>query len=121
MGPNIKYLVGEYWDFWDHYLPLIEKSLSEGLINRGFEISECVGKFLPYTMVDQRPFPGFFSSSIFVCRSPGGFSESNFWLSLASQNEVSDVARRRASLPGKQNKAGFFHNRMKAVLLEPFR
>jgi SAM-dependent methyltransferase len=60
MGPNIKYLAGEYWDFWDHYLPLTEKSLSEGLINRGFEISECVGKFLPYTMVDQRPYPGVF-------------------------------------------------------------
>ena len=60
MGPNIKYLPGEYWDFWDHYLPLTEKSLSEGLINRGFEISECFGKFLPYTMVDQRQYPGAF-------------------------------------------------------------
>jgi len=60
MGPNIKYLAGEYWDFWDHYLALTEKSLSEGLINRGFEIRECVGKFLPYTMVDQRQYPGVF-------------------------------------------------------------
>jgi SAM-dependent methyltransferase len=60
MGPNIKYLAGEYWDFWDHYLPMTEKSLSEGLINRGFEISECVGKFLPYTMVDQRQYPEIF-------------------------------------------------------------
>ena len=60
IGPNIKYLAGEYWDFWDHYLALTEKSLSEGLINRGFEIRECVGKFLPYTMVDQRQYPGVF-------------------------------------------------------------
>jgi SAM-dependent methyltransferase len=57
MGPNIKYLPGKYWDFWDHYLPLTELSLSEGLINRGFEISTCVGKFLPYTMVNQREYP----------------------------------------------------------------
>ena len=27
MGPNIKYLPGEYWDFWDHYLALTEASL----------------------------------------------------------------------------------------------
>lgn len=60
MGPNIKYLPGAYWDFWDHFLPLTEKSLSEGLINRGFEISECHGKFLPYTMVDQRRYPSLF-------------------------------------------------------------
>ena len=60
IGPNIKYLAGEYWDFWDHYLALTEKSLSEGLINRGFEIRECVGKFLPYTVVDQRQYPGVF-------------------------------------------------------------
>jgi SAM-dependent methyltransferase len=38
LGPNIKYLPGKYWDFWDHYLPLTELSLAEGLRNRGFII-----------------------------------------------------------------------------------
>jgi len=57
MGPNIKYLPGTYWDFWDHYLPLTEKSLGEGLLNRGFQIAECIPKFLPYTMVKQREYP----------------------------------------------------------------
>src|SRR2546423_14060919 len=33
MGPNIKYLPGEYWDFWDHHLPLTETSLSEAFVN----------------------------------------------------------------------------------------
>jgi SAM-dependent methyltransferase len=60
MGPNIKYLAGEYWDFWDHYLPLTEASLSEGLISRGFQIAKCVAKFLPYTMVNQRECPDIF-------------------------------------------------------------
>src|SRR5690349_24406245 len=32
MGPNIKHTLGRYWDFWDHYLPLTEKSLAEGLV-----------------------------------------------------------------------------------------
>lgn len=57
MGPNIKHLPGEYWDFWDHHLPLTEKSLAEGLTSRGFQIAECVGTFLPYTMANQREYP----------------------------------------------------------------
>ena len=35
MGPNIKYLPGEYWDFWDHYVPLTEASLKEALVVAG--------------------------------------------------------------------------------------
>ena len=57
MGPNIKYTKGRYWDFWDHYLPLTETSLSEGLIVRGFEIERCYPQFLPYTMVGKRQYP----------------------------------------------------------------
>lgn len=57
LGPNIKFLPGEYWDFWDHYLPLTETSLSEGLQNRGFKIELCRDRFLPYTMVNAPQFP----------------------------------------------------------------
>lgn len=57
MGPNIKYLPGQYWDFWDHYLPLTEQSLKEGLCNHDYDIIECVAKFLPFTMVGQREYP----------------------------------------------------------------
>jgi len=57
LGPNIKFLPGLYWDFYDHYLPLTEKSLKEGLELRGFKVSECVDRFLPYTMVDKKPPP----------------------------------------------------------------
>ena len=60
LGPNIKYLPGAYWDFWDHYLPLTETSLSEGLENRGFEIESCFDRFLPYTMVNAPQYPVFF-------------------------------------------------------------
>ncbi len=60
LGPNIKYLPGAYWDFWDHYLPLTETSLSEGLVNRGFTVERCLPKFLPYTMVKSREYPPFF-------------------------------------------------------------
>ncbi len=57
MGPNIKYLPGAYWDFWDHYLPLTDASLCEGLQNRGFSIERCYPRFLPYAMTKGRQYP----------------------------------------------------------------
>lgn len=57
MGPNIKYLPGAYWDFFDHYVELSELSLSEALSNCGFEIEKGVGRFLPYTMSNGRQYP----------------------------------------------------------------
>jgi SAM-dependent methyltransferase len=60
LGPNIKYLPGAYWDFWDHYLPLTELSLSEALANRSFQIEECLPRFLPYTMAAGPRYPLFF-------------------------------------------------------------
>lgn len=57
MGPNIKYLPGAYWDFFDHYLPLTELSLIEVLRKCGFEVVFCRDRFLPYTMSDGREYP----------------------------------------------------------------
>lgn len=57
MGPNIKYLPGAYWDFWDHHLPLTEISLKEGLSIHGFEVIRCIGRFLPYTMARGIQYP----------------------------------------------------------------
>ena len=57
LGPNIKYLPGAYWDFWDHYLPLTELALKEALENRGFQINVCLPKFLPYTMAGGPKYP----------------------------------------------------------------
>ena len=57
VGPNIRFAGGKYWDFWDHFLPLTEKSLSEGLAARGFQIECCHSRFLPYTMAGGPQFP----------------------------------------------------------------
>jgi SAM-dependent methyltransferase len=57
MGPNIKHLPGKYWDFWDHYLPLTEASLAEGLRVNGFSVEKAVARFLPYTMAEGPSFP----------------------------------------------------------------
>jgi SAM-dependent methyltransferase len=57
MGPNIKYVPHAYWDFWDHYLPLTERSLCEALETRGFQVTCCFGRFLPYTMANRPRYP----------------------------------------------------------------
>jgi len=49
LGPNLCYLPGEYWNFYDHHLGLTHLSLSEALRLKGFEIDVCVDRFLPYT------------------------------------------------------------------------
>ncbi len=59
MGPNIKFLAGSYWDFWDHHLALSEASLSEGMASCGFEIAECIDRFLPFSMADERKYTDF--------------------------------------------------------------
>ena len=50
LGPNIRYLPGKYWDFYDHYLALTELSLGEVLSETGFTVEEQIPRFLPYTM-----------------------------------------------------------------------
>jgi len=57
MGPNIKYVDGAYWDFWDHHLPLTELSLRELFILNDLHIRMCINRFLPYTMSDGKEFP----------------------------------------------------------------
>jgi SAM-dependent methyltransferase len=57
MGPNIKYLAGAYWDFFDHHLPLTELALIEVLVKHRFAVDVCIGRFLPYTMSQGRTYP----------------------------------------------------------------
>lgn len=57
MGPNIKYVNGAYWDFWDHHLPITELSLKELFILNDLHIRICIDRFLPYTMSDGKKFP----------------------------------------------------------------
>ena len=59
MGPNIKYLPGRYWDFFDHHTPLTELSLGEALEVEGFLLEAVVPRFLPYTLVNALEIPLF--------------------------------------------------------------
>jgi len=55
MGPNIRYLPGLYWDYYDHHIALSERSLAELLAISSFEVEEVVPRFLPYTVKSGGP------------------------------------------------------------------
>lgn len=57
LGPNIKYVQGAYWDFWDHFLCLTEMSLGEALENNGYRVTLSHARFLPYSMVNAPRYP----------------------------------------------------------------
>lgn len=55
LGPNIRYLPGKYWDFYDHHIALTHLSLCEALRLKDFEIELCIDRFLPYTTKTSLP------------------------------------------------------------------
>jgi len=59
MGPNIRFVGGAYWDFFDHYLALTELSVKECLETAGFRSEYVLDRFLPYTMVNVPQYPIF--------------------------------------------------------------
>lgn len=63
VGPNIKYLHGEYWDFYDHHVYLTETSMGEAMEVEGYQIDVITSRFLPFTMVAAPEYPMFFVRS----------------------------------------------------------
>jgi len=58
LQPNIRYVRDQYWDFFDHRIPLTDKSLAEALVIAGFDIERIFPRFLPYTTKSRLPsFP----------------------------------------------------------------
>jgi SAM-dependent methyltransferase len=55
LQPNIRFLPGEYWDFFDHHTPLTDQSLVEGVQLAGFEADTVYPRFLPYTTKSRLP------------------------------------------------------------------
>lgn len=65
LGPNIKYVHGAYWDFWDHSIPLTESSVSELLGMKGFDIQLCKPRFLTYSMSNGK-IPSLFTVGLYL-------------------------------------------------------
>ncbi|MGH7345700.1 MAG: methyltransferase domain-containing protein [Candidatus Rokuibacteriota bacterium] len=61
LQPNIRFLAGAYWDFFDHLTPLTDRSLAEALENLDMRIDVLIPRFLPYTTKSRLP-----QGSIFV-------------------------------------------------------
>ena len=55
MGPNIRFCSDVYWDFFDHFLPLSDRSMAEALEISGFKTEKVIARFLPYTMKGKIP------------------------------------------------------------------
>jgi len=55
LQPNIRFLPGEYWDFFDHHTPLTDRSLVEGVKLAGFTPVRVIPRFLPYTTRSRLP------------------------------------------------------------------
>jgi dolichol-phosphate mannosyltransferase len=49
LGPNLRFVPGAYWDFWDHLVPITDRSLVELLGTLGFRVTHQIPRFLPYT------------------------------------------------------------------------
>jgi len=58
LGPNIRFLADVYWDYYDHHVPLSDRSVCELLALCGFEIRSVEPRFLPYTVKGRLPLLG---------------------------------------------------------------
>jgi SAM-dependent methyltransferase len=54
LQPNVRYLPGRYWDYFDHHVPLTDRSMAEALRISGFDPNRVVPKFLPYTLKETK-------------------------------------------------------------------
>ncbi|MGE5205818.1 MAG: class I SAM-dependent methyltransferase [Chlamydiota bacterium] len=57
MGPNIRFCYDVYWDFFDHFLPLSDRSLVEAMEIEGLQVERAIPRFLPFTMKGKSPPP----------------------------------------------------------------
>ncbi len=55
MQPNLRYAPGEYWDYYDHVLPLTDKSCCEAFMKAGYEVKESIGRFIPFSTASRLP------------------------------------------------------------------
>ncbi|ALG68824.1 class I SAM-dependent methyltransferase [Beggiatoa leptomitoformis] len=60
LQPNIRFLADVYWDFFDHHVPLSDRSLVEILESLDMQIIKNYPKFLPYTTKSRLPKSDFF-------------------------------------------------------------
>jgi len=67
MQPNLRYAPGEYWDYYDHVLPLSHRSCAEAFAKAGFEIQQVIDRFVPFSTASRLPQGPFFVRLYLAC------------------------------------------------------
>ncbi len=55
MGPNFKYCAREYFDCADHVLPLTHVAIEEHMYAAGYNLTEVIPRFLPFSFRSRLP------------------------------------------------------------------
>ena len=55
LSPNYKHAVRAYFDYFDHHLPLTDRSMAEALAIAGFDIAESIAQTLPLSTHGRLP------------------------------------------------------------------
>ena len=58
-----------YWDFFDHHVPLTERSLAELFATEGFDLERIIPRFLPFTTVVAPRYP-LWCVQLYLCLPP---------------------------------------------------
>ena len=55
LTPNIKYVGGKYWDFFDHITPITDKAIIEEAETIGYKLEKDIERFMPFTTKSRLP------------------------------------------------------------------
>jgi SAM-dependent methyltransferase len=68
LQPNIRYAYREYWDFYDHRLPLSHRSCAEAFELAGLPVVELIDRFLPFSTKSGLPTHPLLVKAYLRCR-----------------------------------------------------
>ena len=88
MGPNVRLIPGVYWDFFDHHIPLSDRSLTELLVLTGFKTASVTARFIPYTTHSALPQAPWLVSLYLMLRPLSSYLLGKQFLIIAHKPEV---------------------------------
>ncbi len=89
MGPNIRFLADVYWDYYDHHIPLSDRSVCELLAMCGFDILRVEPRFMPYTVKSRLPQRGWLVRAYLALRPLSSAILGKQFLVIASKPDPS--------------------------------
>jgi SAM-dependent methyltransferase len=104
MGPNIRFLPGAYWDFYDHIVPLSDQSISELLAMTGFVVEHCEPRFVPYTTKSRLPQAPWLVRAYLALRPLSSAILGKQFLVVATKPAVAPEPRVSAPRPGSSRR-----------------